>query len=394
MRMAEATVDQPLILVVLGGLFLAGLAADTLGRRTRLPRVTLLLGCGVLAGGAGFDLIPQAVTGFYGLLSTIALTMVAFLLGGSLTRDNLAAHGQAILSVSLAVVVATLVAVTGGLWLFGVPIELALLLGGVATATDPAAVADSIRQARAKGDFVDTLRGIVAIDDAWGLIVFALAVVAARATGDGSLDLGALYEAGWELGGAVVLGVLIGWPAARLTGRVRRGEPLRIEALGIVFVTAGLAKWADVSFLLCGMIVGMVIVNRAHHHERAFHEIEYIQWPFLVLFFILAGATLDAQALAQVGALGAGYIVLRVLGRIAGGWAGGALGPVPARQGPWFGAAMLPQAGVAVGMALVAGQEFPEHAQTIVTLTIATTVVFEALGPLLAVVALRRVQRR
>ena len=320
--MVQAGVDQPLTLVVLGGLFLAGLAADEVGRRTRLPRVTLLLGCGVLAGGAGFDLIPQAVTGFYGLLSTVALTMVAFLLGGSLTRDNLVEHGRAILSISVMVVIATLVAVSVGLWLVGVPIELALLLAAVATATDPAAVADSIKQARARGGFVDTLRGVVAIDDAWGVIVFALAVVAARALGDGSMELVALREAGWELGGAVALGLLIGWPAAMLTGRVRRGEPLRIEALGVVFVTAGLAKWADVSFLLCGMVVGMVIVNRASHHERAFHEIEGIQWPFLVLFFILAGATLESQALMQVGWLGAGYVILRVsAGWPAAGWA-------------------------------------------------------------------------
>ncbi|WP_296762963.1 cation:proton antiporter [Sediminimonas sp.] len=391
--MAETTVDQPLILVVLGGLFLAGLAADSLGRRTRLPRVTLLLGCGVLFGNAGLDLIPQAVTDFYGLLSTIALTMVAFLLGGSLTRDNLSEHGRAILSISIMVVIATLVAVSVGLWLFGVPIELALLLGAVATATDPAAVADSIRQAGAKGGFANTLRGIVAIDDAWGLIVFALAVVAARALGEGSMELGALREAGWELGGAAILGLLIGWPAAKLTGRIRRGEPLRIEALGIVFVTAGLAKWADVSFLLCGMVVGMVIVNRAYHHERAFHEIENIQWPFLVLFFILAGSTLDPQALVQMGGIGAGYVIMRIVGRIAGGWIGAALGGVPVKQRPWFGAAMLPQAGVAVGMALVAAQEFPDHGQTVVILTIATTVVFEVIGPLVALLALRRVAR-
>jgi len=388
--MSHGSLDQPLTLVVLGALFLAGLAADELGRRTRLPRVTLLLACGVAAGGAGFDLIPDAVTQWYGFLSATALTMVAFLLGGALTRDNLASHGRAIVSVSAAVVLATLAVVSGAVWLAGVPLEIALVIGAVATATDPAAVQDAIRQAGAKGGFVDTLRGIVAIDDAWGLIVFALAMVMARAIGGSGMELGMLREAGWELGGAVALGILIGWPAAKLTGRVRPGEPLRIEALGVVFVTAGLAKWLDVSFLLCGMVVGMVIVNRARHHESAFHEIEDIQWPFLVLFFILAGASLDAGALMQLGGIGIAYVVSRTAGRIIGGWAGGLVGGVTTAQRPWFGVAMLPQAGVTVGMALVAAQEFPEHGDTILTLAIATTVIFEAIGPLATYWALGR----
>ncbi|MTJ03876.1 MAG: cation:proton antiporter [Sediminimonas qiaohouensis] len=387
---SHSSLDQPLTLVVLGALFLVGLAADELGRRTRLPRVTLLLACGVIAGGAGLDLIPDAVTRWYGFLSAIALTMVAFLLGGSLTKENLAKHGRAILSISIAVVVATLLVVSLGLWLVGVPLEVALLLAAVATATDPAAVQDAIKQSRARGGFVDTLRGIVAIDDAWGLIVFALAVVLARAIAGTGMELGMLHEAAWELGGAVVLGLLIGWPAAKLTGRVRPGEPLRIEALGIVFVTAGLAKWLDVSFLLCGMVVGMVIVNRARHHDRAFHEIEDIQWPFLLLFFILAGASLDAGALMELGGIGVAYLVLRIVGRIIGGWLGGLVSGASAAERPWFGVAMLPQAGVAVGMALVATQEFPAHSDTILTLTIATTVIFEAIGPMATYWALRR----
>ncbi|WP_026757121.1 cation:proton antiporter [Sediminimonas qiaohouensis] len=390
---SHGSLDQPLTLVVLGALFLAGLAADELGRRTRLPRVTLLLACGVIAGGAGLDLIPDAVTNWYGFLSAIALTMVAFLLGGSLTKENLAKHGRAILSISIAVVVATLLVVSLGLWLVGVPLEVALLLAAVATATDPAAVQDAIKQSRARGGFVDTLRGIVAIDDAWGLIMFALAVVLARAIGGTGMELGMLHEAAWELGGAVVLGLLIGWPAAKLTGRVRPGEPLRIEALGIVFVTAGLAKWLDVSFLLCGMVVGMVIVNRARHHDRAFHEIEDIQWPFLLLFFILAGASLDAGALMELGGIGVAYLVLRIVGRIIGGWLGGLVSGASPAERPWFGVAMLPQAGVAVGMALVATQEFPAHSDTILTLTIATTVIFEAIGPLATYWALRHNRR-
>jgi NhaP-type Na+/H+ or K+/H+ antiporter len=113
---------EALTLIALGLLFLAGLAADQIGKRTRLPRVTLLLGCGVLAGRSGFDLIPAELTAFYPTVSVIALTAVAFLLGSSLSWDTLRRHGSAILIISIAVVLLTLLTVSAGLWAVGVPL--------------------------------------------------------------------------------------------------------------------------------------------------------------------------------------------------------------------------------------------------------------------------------
>lgn len=158
--------DLPILLITLGGLFLLGLLADAAGRRTRLPRVTLLLVGGLVAGRAGFDLIPPEVQQLYDALSVTAPTVVAFLLGGSLTLQNLARHGRVILWGSAMIMTITMVLVAGGLWLIGVPTPVALLLGAIATATAPAATQDTIRQSGESGDFVDRIKGIVAIDDA------------------------------------------------------------------------------------------------------------------------------------------------------------------------------------------------------------------------------------
>lgn len=383
--------DLPILLITLGALFLTGLLADRIGERTHLPRVTLLLACGLLAGRAGFGLIPSEVEALYDFLSVTALTMVAFLLGSSLTAGSLRRHGGEILAVSAAIVVTTMALVAAGLWLLGVPAPVALLMGAIATATDPAATRDAIRQSGARGAFVDLVRGIVAVDDAWGLLAFAFAAVFAKGLG-GEVSAGLLGDAGWEIGGALVLGAAIGLPASYLTGRLSPGEPLQSEALGIVFLTAGVAMWADVSFLLAGMTAGMIIANLARHHDRAFNEIEHIQWPFMILFFILAGASLEPDALAEAGVIGLGFILLRIVSRIGGGWIGGALAGSPAVHRPWYGAALLPQAGVAVGMALVAKQEFPQHADMILTLTIGTTVVFELIGPVTALLVFRRLR--
>ena len=113
----------------------------------------------------------------------------------------------------------------------------------------------------------------------------------------------------------------------------------------------------------------------------------------VVLFFILAGAALDITRLWQIGMVGTGYVVLRVIARFAGGWLGAKLGGSPTNEAPWFGPALLPQAGVAVGMALVAATEFPEIADTVLTLTIGATVVFELVGPVATILALHTVNR-
>lgn len=380
----------PEVFLVFGALFVAGLAADSFGRRTRIPRVTALLLVGVLAGQSGFDLIPPEVTEWYEALSIVALTMVAFLLGGSLGGASLRQNGRAIFWVSGSVVLISMACVAGALWLLGVDPAVALILGAIATATDPAATEATLRQVRARGHFADILRGVVALDDAWGMIVFALALALAGALNGGALDPAHLLHAARDIVGALGLGLGIGLVAAPLTGRLSPGEPLQTEALCLVFLTAGAAMWLDVSYLLAGMAAGAVIVNRALHHDLAFHEIENVQGPFLTLFFILAGASLDLDGVYAIGVIGAIYVVMRIVGRFFGGWLGGALGGSHPGHSRLYGMALLPQAGVAVGMALVASRVVPEHAELILTITIATTVLFEVLGPIATMWAARR----
>lgn len=383
------------ILVTLGALFLVGLAADMLGRRTRLPRVTLLLICGLAVGKSGFDLIPAEVRALYDVVAVVALTMVAFLLGGDLRLPALRAHGPAILVISLSVVIGTFAAVTLGLWAVGVPLAAALVLGAIATATDPAATLDVIRQTGTRGAFAERIKGIVAIDDGWGLLVFSLALVAAQGIGAASAgeDTGHGLAALREIALSIGLGTALGVPAAYLTGRLKQGEPLRMEALGVVFLTAGLALLLDLSYLMAGMTAGILVANLAKHHTVAFHELESFQWPFMVIFFILAGATADLAALWIIGPVGAVFVLARVGGRIIGGWGGSALSGDPRAVRPLYGAALMPQAGVAIGMALVAVASLPDMRNIILPVTIGATILFEIVGPVLTGWAIARADR-
>jgi len=382
--------DHARILITLGALLLAGLALDALGRRTRLPRVTLLVLFGIVIGPSALDLMPIGASDWYSLAAKFALVMVAFLLGGQLSGTVIRKDGSHILGVSLGAVLLTSTAVGIGLWAIGVDPILCLIFAGISTATAPAATEDVVRNSGFQGSFTRVLRGAVAIDDAWALILFSLLLVAAQTIAGGD-STGLVSHIAIEIGGAFLIGCGIGLPAAYLTGRLEPGEPSLIEALGVVFLCGGLALALGASFLLATMICGATIANMARHHTRPFHEIESIEWPFMVLFFILAGSSLDFAAVAEIGFIGLAYIVLRAAGRVVGGWLGGRVSGLNQVESRWIGVALMPQAGVAMGMALVAANGFPNHAGSILAIAIGTTVVFELVGPLFTQLAIAKV---
>jgi len=375
--------DTAKTLITLGVLFLLGLATDAIGRRTRLPRVTLLLIFGFSIGPAGLGFLCPNEEKWFSVVADMALIMIGFLLGEKFTLSSLRQHGRLVLCLSIAEVVVTALVVLIGLLMIGVQMDIALLLAGISTATDPAATTDVAHETKADGVFTRTMLGIVAVDDAWGLIVFSLMLTAAQ-TFSGQCDsIAPLLTGAWELGGALLVGICLGIPMAYLTGRIQAGEPTLIEALGLVFLCGGIAIWLEVSFLLASMVLGCVVANLARHHTRPFHAIEGIEWPFMILFFVLAGASLHTEALYEIGLVGVSYIILRVIGRLLGAWAGGTISHAEPLMRRWMGVALIPQAGVALGMALVAMQRRPDLGEIILPVVIVSTVLFELMGPVL-----------
>ena len=379
------------ILLSLGGVLLLGVATDAIGRRTPLPRVTLLLIFGFLIGPGYLNLLPQVFVELFDLTAAMALVMVGFLLGGKFTLSKIRERGREMFWISIAAVVTTAVVVFAALVSLGVEIQLALLFAGIAPATAPAATVDVVREENADGPFSRTLLGVVAIDDAWGLILFSFCSAAAAAIPGMDGFNSPLTTAVWEIGGAIVLGVILGLATAHLTGHIEPGEPTLSEALGVVFLCGGLAIWLNVSFLIASMVMGIVVVNFAKHHSRPFHAIDDIEWPFMVLFFVLAGASLELAALKTIGSVAGVYVAARAVGRVLGGWIGGVMcrADKPVRR--WIGLALMPQAGVALGMALVASSRLPQLREILLPVVISSTVLFELTGPVLTRYALHRV---
>ena len=228
----------------------------------------------------------------------------------------------------------------------------------------------------------------MAIDDAWGLLLFSVLLTIAQMLYGQGTGWDMLLLGSWEIGGAILLGLLLGIPMAYVTGRLELGEPTQAEALGLVLLCGGIAIWWNVSFILAGMVLGATVANLATHHRRPFIAIEGIEWPFIILFFILAGASFETHALQSIGLIGTAYIVFRLLGRVIGAWGGGVLSGATQLVRNWMGLALWPQAGVAIGMALLASQHFPELKHIILPVVIGSTIFFELIGPLMTRAAL------
>jgi len=382
--------EESSFLIIIGLILLVGMGVDTLGKKTKLPRVTLLLIFGIVIGDSVLGIIPKFITNQFELIADMVLLMVGFLIGGKLNIFFLKENGKKAFIISLTAAILTTLFVTLGLFAFGIDIELAIILGTIASATAPAAIIDIILENNFKSKFSDLLLSVVALDDAWGLILFSFSLaLISIILGNGDYS-SLILNTFKEIGGALFLGVLIGFPAAFLTGRVKDGQPILMEALGLVFILGGVSIFFEVSFLISAITMGLIVTNFATHHEYPFHAIEGIEWPFMSIFFVLAGASLNIVSLLDIGYIGITYIIFRVLGKIFGTYIGSKLSNTDKETRTWLGFAMLPQAGVPIGMALVASNYFIEYGQIILSIVIASTIFFELVGPILVKKALEK----
>lgn len=385
--------DSALFLTTVGALLLLGLLASSVAKKTFLPRVTLLLIFGALAGEVGANLIPASFTDHFSVIADMTLLMVGFLLGGKLTKASLNESAKEVLLISIFAALLTAFIVACGLWLLGMSLHIAILLGCIASATAPAAIMDVINELGVDTKFTRLLLSIVALDDIWALMLFAIGMAIATTplnaemAGQESIILTSLFE----ILGSIILGCILGLPAAYLTGRVKEGQPILTEAIGIVFICGGLSMWFDLSYLIASITMGAVIANLAKHHEYPFHAIEDVEAPFMVVFFILAGASLELSSLLHAGIFGGAFIALRILGKYLGAKLGGMASGSTQASKTWLGPALLPQAGVAIGMALVASHQFGEEGKILLTIAISSTIFFELVGPVATHIAIKRV---
>lgn len=378
------------ILALLGAFLLLGVLADVVGRRAHVPRVTLLLLLGFLAGSYALDLVAEDVESWFPLVARVALSMVGFILGERFFGRNLRQVGRLVLWVSVLESIAAAVAVFVILLAIGTDLALALLLAGLAPATAPAASLDVIRETESRGPVADVTTGVVAIDDAYGVVLFSLLLVLAQALSGGEASWSVVLLGMWEVAGAVLLGIGLGVPMAWASGRLEPGQLTLLEALGFTLLCGGLAAMIQVSHIMACIALGAVVARRSREGTRPLHAIEDVSRPFLVLFFLLAGFDFDPSEFAAMAGVVAAYVGARSVGKLAGGYLGARIGGAPRPVARTVGWCLLPQAGVALGLALVAAERLPDAGGRLLSLMVGSTFVFEVVGPIATRTALHR----
>jgi len=379
----------------LGFILLAGLTAGKVIRRLKFPVVTAYLLLGILTGPFVFNLISQKILNASGLISFIVLGFVAFSLGQNFSFESFKRIGKSVIWISVLGACLPWFLVTAAVFLmFGQPFHVALLFGAIASATAPAATVLVIRDYKAKGSFTDTLLATVAIDDAWCLVIFAVSLALAKAMAVHGIASSALIRtvlsAIVEIGGAFILGWIMAWMLGFLSRFARSQGELLVFLLGFILFNTGVAMYLGLSVLLANMFLGAVLVNIHKLSFKFFDTLRDVDLPLYLLFFVLAGANLEIGLLPALGVLGAGYVVFRSMGKIFGALLGGYIASTPARIRNNIGLALLPQAGVALGVALIAKAEFPQVGNILFSTIVATTVFYEIIGPICTKIALSR----
>ena len=248
--MEQFEISEGWMLVLVGGLLLAGYAAHLLGGRLHVPRVTLLILLGVVCGPYFLNIVPATMSGWFTYVAHFALAMVGFLLGEGFVGKKMKSLGWAVLTLPLTYVFCAAFLVFLATFAVEWSVVTALVLAGIAPSSAPAATVDVIRENHAAGQLAKTLLRVVAIDDAFGIVLFSLLLATAEGIVGERAATTEILLGLWEVVGALLLGVMLGLPMAWLTGRLRKGEPAILEAAGFVFLCGGLATLLDVSYLL------------------------------------------------------------------------------------------------------------------------------------------------
>ena len=400
-------------LLAMGIAMFAGLLLSRLTSRLNLPDVTSYLVAGVLVGplvlgqlgipGLGFSSFHFVES--MGLVCDAALGFIAFSIGSEFRVSALRKTGrQATIIAIFQALTATLfvdLALIGLHFLLGdkLPISTCLILGAIATATAPAATLMVVNQYKAKGPLTDILLPIVALDDAVGLIVFAVSKGVAKALIGGQLSvISVLVNPTIEIVASLALGAALGWVFSLVEKYFNSNSKRLSLAVAFVAICAGLSKLSfhfgelhiGFSSLLVCMMCGTIFCNLCDFSEEIMHKTERWTGPVYVLFFVISGAELDLTVFADLAVVGIGlmYILTRSAGKIIGASASAKMVKCEPSICKYLGITLLPQAGVALGMSVTVAAEFGTEGAMIRNIVLFSVLIYELVGPLLTKMAL------
>lgn len=380
------------IIIDVAIILLTGLIFGRLVKFIKLPNVTGYLIAGLLLGPSFLSIIsPNMVEGF-SVISDIALGFIAFSIGSEFNLSYFRKVGIAPIIIAITESFGAIILVTGALLIFGCDIKLSIMLGAIAAATAPAQTIMVINQYKAKGPLTSMLMSVVAIDDAVALIGFGFATTIVK-TMSSSLNtnillsiLSPLYEIliSFILGASVsiIMKLMFRW--------FKKSSNRLCIITALILSTYWLAELFHGSPLLACMALGGVLVNIYEDIDSVVKITESFSPPIFMIFFFISGAGFEVSALSGIGVIGLLYVGMRVIGKISGAWLGGKMTKQDDKICKYLGPTLMPQAGVALGLIVVAGNVVPDYAPQIRVIILCSTFIYSIIGPVVAKFALEK----
>lgn len=397
---AHAGSQASVVIITIALMLFFGYLMTRITRLLKLPNVTGYILAGILMGPYCIDMVPMSVIDGMDFLSDIALAFIAFSTGEFFKFSVLKKNGLKV--VVITVLEAFLASVCVFIAVYGVlhlDLAFSIVLAALASATAPASTIMTIRQTGAHGDFVDTLLQVVALDDVVGLIEYSIAISIALASlsGDHGFQIANVLEPILINGAVLILGGIFGWILKCMMPRKKYKDNRLIISVAALFAFCGICSLVDVSPLLGCMSMGTIYINLTDD-DKLFKQLNYFSPPILLLFFVRSGLSFKLDALLNPSAgeggaslllIGVTYFLTRIIGKYAGAYIGCMAVHKKKEVRNYLGFALVPQAGVAIGLAALGARTLGgEMGIALQTVILASSVLYELVGPACAKLSL------
>lgn len=381
--------DHPVLSIAL--ILTVGLLAGRVAMKIGLPEVLGYIMVGVVISPHFSGFLTSDSLHALAIISDAAIGLIVFTIGAQLNLKNLKGVGRPALIITAVQAGVAFLLVFLGTLILGVGLIPSMLLGSLAVAAAAPTTFVVVQEYNADGPFTRLLLVVVALNDILTLILFRIVVAVGLAIsgGDSSL-INAIGTLSYQIAGSLLAGALLGLILGYITQHEDNPSELFVMTLTTILLVVGGARLLGLSPLLCNLALGMTVANVAPRSLGLINAVKHTDPPVYITFFVLAGAELELMTLWTAGVIGIGYILLRAIGKYAGAFLGArwAQSSVAVRQN--MGLALLPQAGVAIGLASGVHRYFPQYSEMINALVLAGVVVYEFLGILTLRFALGR----
>ncbi len=395
---SETSVSAAIISISL--ILMTGFLMTRITKKLRLPNVTAYIVAGILIGPHCLNIVPKSIISGTSFLSDIALAFIAFSTGQFFKFDILKKNGVKVICIALfeALLASVLVFILTFL-ILRLNLAFSIVLAALASATAPASIMMTIRQTGAKGDFVETLLQVIAIDNILSLLAYSVAIsIALNSFSGQAFSISKVFTPVLINLAVLLLGVIFGVILKlMIQPKTRSSDNRLIISISLLFAFCGICTIFEISPLLGCMSMGTVYLNLSAD-EKLFKQLNYFSPPFLLMFFVRSGMSFNIPALVNSNStigessllfIGILYFITRIIGKYVGAFLGAVLTKKNKETRTYLGLALVPQAGVAIGLAALGARTLKgEIGNALETIILASSVLYELIGPACAKLSL------